>query len=83
MNFETTLIPYLGKPAGTRIRVLPHMRRKYEEIGLIESSPIGDATDVDDSRTVEELKDELRARGLRVSGTKPELIERLAAAEEE
>lgn len=37
----------------------------------------------DDPRTVAELQDELRGRGLPVSGNKPELIERLAQAESE
>lgn len=32
-----------------------------------------------DERTVEELRDELRSRDLKVSGTKEELLERLAA----
>lgn len=33
----------------------------------------------DDDRTVEELREELRSRDLKVSGTKDELLERLAA----
>ena len=30
-----TLVDYLGKPAGSILLVLPHMRPKYEAMGLI------------------------------------------------
>jgi hypothetical protein len=67
---------YFDKKKGRTYDVPPHMVAEYAALGLIEG------TRKLDDLTVDELKERLRERGLKVSGTKQELIDRLNADEE-
>lgn len=49
-----------------------------DEARLLVRAGRAERVDPDDPRTVDELKEELRNRGLPVSGSKPDLLARLA-----
>lgn len=64
---------------------IPRIRRKakdyFEGHGLLEEKVIEATEESFEDKTVDELKDLLRAKDMKVSGTKEELIERLEDAE--
>lgn len=65
---------------GAEITVAESAVPFHRERGWLLADEGEPETDALDGLTVEELRDELRARALPVSGTKTELVERLRAA---
>lgn len=80
--------PETGGTAVVAASALPYHRERgwqvvgeeeAEAVSLAEATGLPDLADGLDGLTVEELREELRARSLAVSGSKAELVERLRA----
>lgn len=79
--------PETGGTAVVAASALPYHRERgwqvvgeeseAEAVSLAEATGLPDLADALDAMTVEQLRDEARAVGLPVSGTKAELVERL------